>query len=436
MIKRAGCWANVIQPITGFLSIHLRAKIFEPAPEIKDTGYGVNRTTSSYEYGAIQLLEGSKIKNLSSLAHHQIGISLAVSVHCGGGGGVDYTRADFPSDFVFGAGTTAYQVEGAANEDGRTPSVWDTYVHAASNIEDVINYLYEIIKRALFLAVHVITDSHAKMSGYSYGATGDVTCDQYHKYKAVQRGLIGIGMFLFGYFPMTNSEEDLTAFQRAKDFMHGWILHPLVFGDYPSIMKKIVGTRLPVFTDDESQLVTGSGDFIGVIHYFTLGVKDNSSTWDQEERDIYGDMGVESIFGNANDSTDWSHNPKGLEGGLQQLKEAYGNIPIYIYENGLMTPRNSSLEDTNRVEYLHGLIGAVLNALRNGSDVRGYFVWSFMDVLELLDGLRSGFGLYYVDLDDPNLRRYPKLSAHWYSQFLKGGSADPVNIKPKLLTSI
>lgn len=44
-----------------------------------------------------------------------------------------------------------------------------------------------------------------------------------------------------------------------------------------------------------------------------------------------------------------------------------------------------------------------------------------MDLLELVEGYNSGFGLYYVDLDDPDLKRYPKLSAHWYSHFLKGG---------------
>lgn len=41
-------------------------------------------------------------------------------------------------------------------------------------------------------------------------------------------------------------------------------------------------------------------------------------------------------------------------------------------------------------------------------------------MFELLDGYESGYGLYYVDLDDPDLRRYAKLSSHWYSDFLKG----------------
>lgn len=59
---------------------------------------------------------------------------------------------------------------------------------------------------------------------------------------------------------------------------------------------------------------------------------------------------------------------------------------------------------------------------RNGSNTRGYFTWSFLDVFELLDGYESGYGLYYVDLDDNHLKRYPKLSAQWYSSFLKGSN--------------
>jgi beta-glucosidase len=57
---------------------------------------------------------------------------------------------------------------------------------------------------------------------------------------------------------------------------------------------------------------------------------------------------------------------------------------------------------------------------RNGSNIKGYFVWSFIDAFELLDGYKSIYGLYYVDRNDPELRRYPKLSAKWYNQFLKG----------------
>jgi len=46
-----------------------------------------------------------------------------------------------------------------------------------------------------------------------------------------------------------------------------------------------------------------------------------------------------------------------------------------------------------------------------------------MDLYELLGGYEVGFGLYSVNFSDPHRRRSPKLSAHWYSNFLKGESA-------------
>ncbi|KAG2261504.1 hypothetical protein Bca4012_013754 [Brassica carinata] len=67
----------------------------------------------------------------------------------------------------------------------------------------------------------------------------------------------------------------------------------------------------------------------------------------------------------------------------------------------------------------YAYIGAVLNSIRNGSDARGYFVWSFMDLYELLSGYEFSFGLYYVNFSVPHRKRTPKLSAHWYSAFLK-----------------
>ncbi|KAG5546297.1 hypothetical protein RHGRI_018462 [Rhododendron griersonianum] len=58
---------------------------------------------------------------------------------------------------------------------------------------------------------------------------------------------------------------------------------------------------------------------------------------------------------------------------------------------------------------------------RNGADVRGYFIWTLMDDFEWLQGYYLGFGLYYIDRK--TLRRIPKLSAKWYTDFLTNSTS-------------
>ncbi|KAG7585181.1 Glycoside hydrolase family 1 [Arabidopsis thaliana x Arabidopsis arenosa] len=111
---------------------------------------------------------------------------------------------------------------------------------------------------------------------------------------------------------------------------------------------------------------------------------------------------------------------------LEFIKQSYGNPPVYILENGTPTMKQGSQlkqKDTPRVKYLHACIGGVLKSIRNGSNTRGYFVWSFMDLYELIGGYEVGFGLYSVNFSDPHRKRSPRLSAHWYSDFLKGTTA-------------
>ena len=68
-----------------------------------------------------------------------------------------------------------------------------------------------------------------------------------------------------------------------------------MFGDYPETMKKIAGSRLPSFTSTESEMVKGSFDFIGVIHFFVVKVKDDSVSLMTEQRDYTADQAVEQI---------------------------------------------------------------------------------------------------------------------------------------------
>lgn len=69
----------------------------------------------------------------------------------------------FPTNFTWGAASSAYQIEGAWNQDGRGPSIWDTYCHATPTQGGPG---FNPIKPNVY-----------------QGHTGDVACDHYHKYK-------------------------------------------------------------------------------------------------------------------------------------------------------------------------------------------------------------------------------------------------------------
>ena len=71
----------------------------------------------------------------------------------------------------------------------------------------------------------------------------------------------------------------------------------MVFGDYPDEMKRILGSRLPVFSNEESELVKGSSDFLGIIHYTTVYIANITPAPSvlPSNQEFFTDMGVDTI---------------------------------------------------------------------------------------------------------------------------------------------
>lgn len=121
---------------------------------------------------------------------------------------------------------------------------------------------------------------------------------------------------------------------------------------------------------------------------------------------------------------DWSIFPHGLYDMLLRLHEKYPSKPLYITENGiglrenLTAPKDSRqaiVEDDDRIDYIRQHLAAVLDAVDEGVDVRGYFVWSLVDAMSWTNGYDKRYGLFFVDYEDKKLTRYPKKSAYWLS---------------------
>ncbi|MQM03641.1 hypothetical protein Taro_036423 [Colocasia esculenta] len=241
-----------------------------------------------------------------------------------------------------------------------------------------------------------------------------------------QKGVIGITVVTHWFVPFKKSKSDYDAAERALDFM---LMDPLTQGDYPFSMRATLGDRLPKFTEQQSMLIKGSFDFLGLNYYSTYYAVSLPFTSNSHNSSYYTDSfanTAESGFVVLQAASEWLYiYPPGIRQLLLYTKNKYNNPVIYITENGVDEADNASLilkdalKDDVRTNYYQQHLQQVGQAIREGVDVRGYFAWSLLDNFEWADGYTVRFGIYYVDFRH-GLKRYPKSSAHWFRKFLKG----------------
>ncbi|XP_031274813.1 beta-glucosidase 17-like [Pistacia vera] len=475
-------------------------------------------------------------------------------------------RSSFPAGFLFGAGSSAYQYEGAASADGRTRSIWDTFVfeypekiadHSTGNVAEEFYYLYkndialmkeigldsfkfsiswsrilpqgkisrgvnwigvkfynalidELLSNGIepfatifhwdipqtledeyggFLSPDVVDDFRDyadfcfqqfgdriknwiilnepnlfTMYGYALGDWAPGRCSNYignctegnsatepylvahhqilshataanlyrHKYQASQMGKIGLAVSTMWFVPKDQTISSRKAAHRALEFYVDWIVHPLVFGDYPKTMRYLVGNRLPNFTAQQSILVKGSLDFLGV-NYYTANYAEDSNTSTillSYTTDSHVNCSGEKNgipIGQPTDASWLFIYPEGIREITLYIKRKY-NLPIYITENGVAESNNCSItvdeavKDGIRIEYHQLHLSYLLQAIKEGADIKGYSVWSLLDDFEWADGYTYRFGFIYVDYTN-KLKRYLKDSALWYKNILQKENA-------------
>lgn len=118
----------------------------------------------------------------------------------------------------------------------------------------------------------------------------------------------------------------------------------------------------------------------------------------------------------------WNIDPAGLTDLLVAMHERYPGLPQMVTENGAAfadVVEDGAVHDADRIDYLHRHFAAAQDAIAQGVDLRGYFVWSLMDNFEWSFGYSKRFGIVRVDYD--TLERTPKDSARWYAELIRTG---------------
>ncbi|GAA4813559.1 glycoside hydrolase family 1 protein [Nocardioides caeni] len=120
---------------------------------------------------------------------------------------------------------------------------------------------------------------------------------------------------------------------------------------------------------------------------------------------------------------DWEVQPEGLTRLLVRLRDEYDAPPIHVTENGAAYPdtvdADGRVHDIERRAFLADHLGAILDAIDAGVDVRGYFAWSLLDNFEWAYGYEQRFGIVHVDYETQE--RIVKDSGRWYADVARAG---------------
>ncbi|HEX4414967.1 MAG TPA: GH1 family beta-glucosidase [Lacipirellulaceae bacterium] len=233
-------------------------------------------------------------------------------------------------------------------------------------------------------------------------------------YRARGRNKIGLVVNLVPIHPASESDSDRQAANRWDAYFNRQFLDPALLGKQPSEMADLYGPAWTDWTAEELAQVSAPIDFVGINYYLRLVATEDPAGGPARTRSVRQPQSEYTAM-------DWEVYPQGLTEILEWVAARYGNVPLYITENGIalddVVAPNGRVDDVRRVQYLDSHLRAAREAIGTGVDLRGYFVWSLLDNFEWQAGFSKRFGIVRVDFETQE--RVPKASARFYSDVVR-----------------
>ena len=319
----------------------------------------------------------------------------------------------FRDDFVWGVASSAYQIEGRDPQDGAGKCIWDTFaeegrVYGHQNADVACDHIHRYkedfaMMRLLGVKAYRFSLSWARLMPEGTGAVNE---------KAVA---------LYRDYPYTDKPEDVEA---AKSIYFGfdqpienwtwnvaWFAAPVFLGTYPAEGLEKYRAYLPEITEADLELIHQPIDFMGQNIYNGYYIRRGA-----DGRPEY----VDRPAGFPKTAANWPVTPECLYWGPKFLYERY-HMPLYITENGMschdIVSADGQVHDSNRIEFLDRYLSQLQKAGDEGADIRGYFLWTFLDNFEWDKGYNERFGIVYVDF--ATQKRTAKDSAYWYQRVIE-----------------
>jgi len=233
---------------------------------------------------------------------------------------------------------------------------------------------------------------------------------------------VGLTLSLTPIYPAASNPKDIAAAKVANQFFNDFYLDAIFKGKYPNPLWEQIGIARPKVGADDMKIISHPIDFLGVNYYSRefarsawyipfLGAWVDEVKVNDREQVIngrqYTNFGRE-VYAPAFYET------------LMRLKNEYGNPLMYITENGASFTdvlENGKVHDPLRIAFLESYMEAAAQAIRDGVNLHGYFIWSLMDNFEWREGFSKRFGLVHVD--HAAQERIIKDSGYWVAELIR-----------------
>jgi beta-glucosidase len=214
--------------------------------------------------------------------------------------------------------------------------------------------------------------------------------------------------------------------------LNGLFLEPLLHGSYPAHARPGLVPPGTLVAAGDMDTISQPLDFLGVNYYSCVYLRagDPADLRRNEEPSRFGMPGVVEYRPGHLDRTPmgWLVDPEGLYDVLMRLSKDAPGLPLFVTENGCAAEDyvgpDGTVNDVERVSFLHRHLDAAGRAIRDGANLAGYFVWSLLDNFEWACGYQKRFGIVFVDFGTQ--RRVPKASARFYAGVARANAVPPL----------
>ncbi len=305
----------------------------------------------------------------------------------------------------------------------------------AENFTDVCEYFITLNEPECFVGMGNLTGAHAPGNKLPIK---DVFLIAHHALMAHGKAVINLRKYTkrpiqIGYAPTcgvacpyTNSPEDIEAARQVYFGLYSplslwtwnvsWFSDPVFLGKYPEEGLLKFKDYLPEIHEGDMELIHQPLDFMGQNIYNGYQVRMGSDG--KPER-----LGREPGFPVT--AAKWPITPESLYWGAKFLYERY-KTPLYITENGYsgadIVTEDGCVHDTERIAFLDKYLSCLQKAADEGIDIRGYFLWTFLDNFEWDKGYFERFGIVHVDFGSQ--KRIAKDSAFWYKKTIEANGGN------------